>query len=141
MREPPVGLADTMLRGCLRDQYGLIVTALAFLPLGHDASAWAYRVQALERHAYFLKLRPQVANAAGLLVPRALHDHGLNQVVAPLTSATGALWTAAGDYAAILYPFVAGATAMERGLSEPQWIAYGALLRQVHEMNPAPDLA
>jgi spectinomycin phosphotransferase len=61
--------------------------------------------------------------------------------VAPLPTATGALWAAAGGYAAILYPFLAGATGMARGLSEQQWVAYGALLRQVHETVPGPDLA
>jgi spectinomycin phosphotransferase len=141
MREPPVDLADDTVRACLRDQYGLAVTEIAFLPLGHDSSAWAYRARTADQRAYFLKVRTRVANAAGLLVPRALHDRGIARVVAPLPTATGALWAAAGDYAAILYPFVAGATGMERGLSEQQWIAYGALLRQVHEMVPGPDLA
>jgi spectinomycin phosphotransferase len=125
---------------CLRDRYGLAVTQLAFLPLGHDASAWAYCARTADQRAYFLKVRTRIANAAGLLVPRYLHDCGIAQVVAPLPTTTGALWAAAGDYAAILYPFVAGVTGMERGMADQQWIDYGALLRQVHETAPAPHL-
>lgn len=141
MREPPVNLADETLRVSLQAHYGLAVTELTFLPLGHDASAWVYRVRTADDGAYFLKVRLGVASAAGLLVPRFLHDHGIARVVAPLPTASGALWTEAGGYALILYPFVAGATGMERGMAEQQWIDYGALLRQVHATALAPDLA
>jgi spectinomycin phosphotransferase len=89
----------------------------------------------------FVKVRTGVTNEAGLLVPRFLRDQGIARVVAPLPTATGALWASVGDYALILYPFVAGVTGMERGMSDGQWIDYGALLRQVHDPDPAPDVA
>jgi spectinomycin phosphotransferase len=133
MREPPADLADAMLRACLRDRYGLTVTQLTFLPLGHDFSAWVYRAQTADGGSYFLKVRTRVGNEAGLQVPRFLHDYGITQVVAPLPTMTGALWAGAGDYAAILYPFVASTTGMARGMSSQQWIDYGTILRQVHD--------
>ncbi len=141
MREPPVDLADATLRACLRARYGLAVAELAFLPLGHDSSAWVYWVRAADDSTYFLKARLSVANEAGLAVPRYLHDHGIARVVAPLPTTTGALWAEAGGYALILYPFVAGATGRERGMTAQQWIDYGALLRRVHDTTVAPDLA
>lgn len=141
MRELPPDLANDTLCLCLRDRYGLAVTEIVFLPLGHDALAWTYRVQTADQRAYFLKVRTQIANAAGFLVPRALHDRGLTHVVAPLPTATGTLWAAAGNYAVILYPFVVGVTGMERGLTDDQWIAYGALLRRVHDALVTPELA
>lgn len=140
MRERPTDLTDDSLRACLHDQYGLTITQFAFLSLGHDSSAWKYRAQAADGRAYFLKVRAGVANVASLLVPRALRDGGVARIVAPLPTVAGTLWAVAGDYTAILYPFVAGATGMERGMSERQWTTYGALLRQVHETVPAPDL-
>jgi spectinomycin phosphotransferase len=141
MHEPPIDLANETLRACLRARYGLAVTELAFLPLGHDSSAWVYRVRAADDGTYFLKARLGVVNEAGLAVPRYLRDRGIAQVVAPLPTTTGALWADAGDYALILYPFVAGTTGMERGMSEQQWVDYGALLRRVHATAVAPDLA
>jgi spectinomycin phosphotransferase len=141
MREPAANLSDETLRDCLRARYGLAVAELAFLPLGHDSSAWVYRVRTADGGTYFLKARLSVANEAGLAVPRYLHYRGVAQVVAPLPTTTGALWADAGDYALILYPFVAGATGMERGLSDQQWVDYGALLRRVHDTAVAPDLA
>jgi spectinomycin phosphotransferase len=140
MREPPVNLPNETVRACLQARYGLAVVDVTFLPLGHDSSAWVYRVRTAGG-AYFLKARLQVASEAGLLVPRYLIDHGVAQVIAPLPTTAGALWADAGGYALILYPFVAGRTGMERGMSARQWIDYGALLRQIHATAIDPDLA
>ena len=125
----------------MRAHYGLAVTDLAFLPLGHDSSAWVYRVVTPGDRAYFLKVRARVSNEAGLLVPRHLHDRGIARVVAPLPATTGALWAEADGHALILYPFVAGVTGMEHGMTDRQWIDYGALLRQVHATAITPELA
>ncbi|MGN6563923.1 MAG: phosphotransferase [Thermomicrobiales bacterium] len=141
MREPPANLADDTLYSCLRAGYGLDPTELTFLPLGHDASAWVYRMRAAAGRVYFLKVRLSVTNEVGLTVPRFLHDHGVARVIAPLPTTTGTLWTTAGDYALILYPFIAGVTGMERGMSDRQWVDYGALLRQVHDAAVTPELA
>ncbi len=141
MREPPTDLPDETLCACLRARYGLIVDELAFLPIGHDSSAWVYHARTAGDGEYFIKVRTQVTNEPGLLVPRYLRDHGITRVVAPLPTTMGALWTTAGDYALILYPFVNGTTGMERGMSERQWIDYGAILAQIHANTPAADLA
>ena len=140
MREPPANLSGETLRAYLRTHYGLTVAEITFLPLGHDASAWVYRARTAGG-AYFLKVRTRVDNEPGLLVPRYLHDHGVARVVAPRPTGAGALWATAGGYALILYPFIAGTTGMERGMSARQWIDYGALLRQIHEITLSPDLA
>ncbi len=141
MREPPADLSDETLRACLRAHYGLAVNDLTFLPIGHDSSAWVYRARTADDGEYFLKVRTRVTNEPGLLVPRYLRDHGITRVVAPLPTGEGALWTTVAHYALILYPFVAGTTAMERGMSERQWIDYGAILAQIHATAPAADLA
>ncbi len=141
MREPPANLSTEALVAALRDQYGLAATELTFLPLGHDSSAWVYRVELEDGRRFFLKARLGVTNQASLLVPRYLHDHGVTRVVAPIPARSGALWAAAGDYALILYPFIEGATGMERGMAPQQWVDYGAALRQIHATPVAPELA
>ena len=140
MLEPPE-LADHTIIDCLRSQYGLAVADLAFLPLGHDSSAWVYHVQTDAGGSYFLKVRTSVANEPSLLVPRYLQDHGVAHAVAPLPATSRQLWAAAGDFALILYPFIDGTTGMEHGMSDAQWIDYGASLRQIHTTVIAPDLA
>src|SRR5919201_1257586 len=141
MREPPDDLPDDTLGASLPTHYGLAIMAVTFLPLGQDSSAWVYRVQTADDAAYFLKVRKSVANAPGLLVPRFLQDHGVAQVIAPLPTSTGALWTEVAGYSLILYPFIVGTTGMVLGMAPPQWIAYGAILRQIHTTTVAPALA
>jgi spectinomycin phosphotransferase len=141
MHEPPVDLPDDMLAAGLRTHYGLAVTAVTFLPLGQDSSAWVYRVRTADDASHFLKVRTSVTNVPSLLVPRYLHDHGVAQVIAPLPTTTGALWTEVAGYALILYPFIAGTSGMAHGMAPPQWIASGAMLRQIHTTALAPTLA
>lgn len=143
MREPPADLPDDTLRACLRDRYQLAVAELTFLPLGYDSSAWVYRARTTDGETYFVKARMGAVNEPGLLIPRYLRDQGIAHVVAPLPTEEGRLWTTTGQggYAVILYPFVAGTSGMQSGLTERQWIDYGALLRQVHATALAPDLA
>lgn len=141
MREPPVGLSDESLRAALGAWYGLAVTDLTFLPLGHDASAWVYRVEAAGGPPSFLKVRRHVTNPASLLVPHFLHGRGIAQVIAPVPTNTESLWADADGYALTVYPFVAVTTGMEHGMTPQQWIDYGAILRRVHATAVAPDLA
>jgi spectinomycin phosphotransferase len=141
MLEPPADLSNETLRACLDAEYRLAIADLTFLPIGHDASAWVYRAQTADGSASFVKVRRSVTNHASLLVPRYLHDHGVAQVVAPLPTAGSALWTQAGSYAVILYPFVESRTGMHGGMSDRQWIEYGGLLRQIHETSPSAELA
>jgi spectinomycin phosphotransferase len=141
MGEPPADLTDAALRACLRDHYGVVVTQLAYLPIGDDSLAWVYRAQTADSGYYFLKVRTRVGNEAGFHVPRYLYEQGVPQVVAPLPTTTGSLWASVGDYILILYPFIAGVTGMAHGMADQQWIAYGALLRQVHDTAVTPALA
>jgi spectinomycin phosphotransferase len=140
MREPPIDLSPESIRAALRAEYHLEAAELAFLPLGHDSSAWVYRARTPEGATYFLKARLAVENQAALVIPRHLHAHGVAQVAAPVPSVSGALWVAAGSYGLILYPFIAGRAGMEGGMAEGQWAEYGAALRQIHAAPVAAEL-
>ncbi len=139
MREPPADLTDDALGDCLGAQYGLRAREVRFLALGQDSSAWVYEVTA-DSARYFMKVRRNPSNRAGLEVPRFLREHGVDGIVAPMPNAAGTLSSSAAGYAVSLYPFVEGQTAMARGLSGEQWSEYGRMLRQVHTVVPTPDL-
>ena len=117
--------------------YELFANNIAFLPVGHDAHAWAFRADTRDGASYFLKVRRRITNEAGLVIPHFLHDRGVARVVAPLATKLGTLWATAGDYALVVYPFVSGATGMAAGMSDRQWIEYGATLRAIHEVAPS----
>lgn len=141
MREQPALIAPEALAAAVRAAYGLESVELSFLPLGNDSSSWVYRAQPAEGPPRFLKLRAGPLNEPALRVPHLLARLGVEGVVAPIPARDGALWASAGPYTLILYPFVAAESGMAAGLTERQWRAYGAALRQIHAAPVPPELA
>lgn len=140
MLEPPADLPDGTLVASIGTDYGLPISSLTFLPLGHDANAWVYEARTGDGRTLFVKVRLAMNNQAALAVPHHLVASGIEGVVAPLATSDGRLWTNAGRYALIVYPLVSGATAMDAGMSDAQWVEYGRLLRSVHDVPVDVDL-
>jgi spectinomycin phosphotransferase len=134
MREDP-GLDLGEISAGLEAHYGLRVASVAFLPVGHDPNAAAYKIISREGEAYFLKVRFGPVDGTGLLVPRALIELGVPNILAPLRTRSSGLWFPLDDHGGhgILYPFVRGESAMVGGLSDEQWREFGRTLRAVHD--------
>lgn len=140
MREPPK-LADTTIIAALHAQYGILITALSFLPLGSDSASSVYRVDAADGATYLLKVRAGSGfSAASLIVPRFLRDRGVPRIVAPLPTINQTLWVSVNEFALSLYPFIDGRVGADAGLSEEQWRAFGAMVKQIHASQLPPDL-
>jgi spectinomycin phosphotransferase len=125
---------DEAIISALKENYSLSVNSIHFLPVGNDASAWAYRIVTDFEDAYFLKIR-KLFNPPGLFIPRFLKDSGIEQVVAPLVTKNQELAVKIGEFVLILYPFIAGNEAIEVGMTNAQWIEFGSTLKQVHSLN------
>jgi spectinomycin phosphotransferase len=125
-------LEDEKIINCLKDEYGLSVEKLSFLPLGADLNTAVYRVEADDETVYFLKLRRGEFNEASVTVPRYLNDLGIKQIIPPLTTRIGQLWAGLALFKVILYPFVEGHNGFERNLSDQQWVEFGAALKKFH---------
>jgi spectinomycin phosphotransferase len=139
MLEKP-DVQDVTICACLRERYGVSVTELQFLPLGYDAYAWVYRVRAEDGTIYFAKLKRGPIDEAAVGVAHYLKNHGIEQVVAPLATTTRELWARLDNYTLLLYPFIEGNSGMASGLSDQQWIEYGAVLKRIHATHLTPDL-
>jgi spectinomycin phosphotransferase len=129
------GLDAETIAACLDLNYGLRAAAIDFLPIGYDMNAAVYKLRARHGESYFLKIRRGPVNEAGLIVPRALSDLGVPNVLAPLPTRSTRLWCeldATRDHSVVLYPFIEGENAMVVGLSDDQWRVFGATLRAVH---------
>jgi len=134
MREDP-GHTVEEVSACLEACYGLNVASVAFLSVGHDPDAAVYRVVARDGASYFLKVRFGPVHEPSLLVPRALIEHGIRNVLAPLRTRSSELWCPLDgrhDHSLVLYPFVRGENAMVAGLSGNQWREFGRTMRAVH---------
>lgn len=138
MLEKPALHDDTII-ACIRRHYDLPVSRLTFLPIGNDATAWVYRVQA-GANGYFLKVKNGSISQASLAIPRFLNTSGIPQVVAPLPTVDQTLSQPLDDFTLILYPFIEGRSGMEKGLSDAQWIEMGAILNKIHSMTLPDDL-
>jgi len=138
MLEKP-NIPDERIISALQENYSFPVTGVEFLFLGLDSSVWTYRVDA-EHTAFFLKLRKEISNPAGILIPRFLKVQGIQQVMAPLSTKDGEAWACADDFFFILYPFTKGERVMDVGMSDAHWVELGSVLKHLHSMKPTPEL-
>jgi spectinomycin phosphotransferase len=69
------------------------------------------------------------------MIPHALTERGIPNILSPLPTLSDDLWCSLdGDEAnVILYPFIRGQSAMDVGLSDDQWREFGVTLRAVHD--------
>lgn len=124
-----------LIAATVASNYGLAVTDIRFLPIGYDANASVYEVSTEGDESYFLKVRSGSFDAAALEVPRALIDHGVKNILAPIRSKAATLSCPLDSYSLALYPFVRGQDASDVGMSDSQWVEFGEALRQVHDSH------
>lgn len=132
-------LPDQSIIELLREEYGVAIARVEFLPIGDIRSA-KYRLVTDERMAYFLKLIQGRFSEIAVTVSQFLRAQGIRQIVPPLRTIDGRLWTQLDAYTCILYPFIDGQNGFQNPLSEDQWMEFGAALKRVHSADLTPDL-
>jgi spectinomycin phosphotransferase len=133
MLEKP-DLPDELLIACLQHDYGLRIVQVDFLPLGNDLNTAVYRVVADDARPYFLKLRSGAFDEITVAIPRLLSDQGMAQIIAPIATSAGQLWTRVDAFAVILFPFVDGRNGFEVEVSDRQRVEIGAALKHIHTL-------
>jgi spectinomycin phosphotransferase len=134
-------ISDGKIIVALSENYSIRASNIEFLPIGNDASAFAYRVETTNGNSYFLKLKTKLSNFAGLFVPRFLKDNGIEQVIAPLPTKTYELWVKDDEFTFILHPFIAGNEAMKVGMTDAQWTEFGTTLKRIHATELPPSIS
>lgn len=123
---------DEKIIACLRDEYGLKIARITFLPLGADRDTAVYRADAVDGTPYFVKLRRGDFPVTTVIVPKLLHDQGIAQIITPLATRSGNLWAALKDFNVILSPFVEGLEGSEVGLTDQHWVELGRVMKGLH---------
>ena len=139
LTKPPI--ADAAIITHLRDAYAIDAADLAFLPIGADVDSAVYRATAQDGSAYFVKLRRSPFDDLPVRVPWFLRQRGVKQVIPPMPTRTGDLWTRFDKYTLAVFPFVDGVDGYEAALLDPQWIDLGRALRAIHALDLPADLA
>jgi spectinomycin phosphotransferase len=125
-------LDDAVIICALRHAYAISPIDVHFLPIGYDANAWVFRIDCADGLRYFLKVRQGSLYRASLTIPSYLDEQGVRQVVAPIRTVSNTLSTHANGFTLILYPFINGGNGAEVGMTDADWRAFGALLKQIH---------
>jgi spectinomycin phosphotransferase len=136
MLEKPT-IQDELIITGLRDDYGLHVNQLTFLPLGADLNTAVYRVET-GATTFFLKLCKGAFDELSLEIPLFLKTNSLRAIIAPLETQSGQYWAVLGEYRLILYPFIDGKDGYEASLSDAQWLEFGATLQGIHSASLPP---
>lgn len=136
----PPDLSPDVIVARVAAAYGLAIRRVSFLPLGADVNAAVYRLDADDGMAYFLKLRRGDFDEISVDVPAFLRAQGIEQVMAPLATCAGELWTTAHGFTWILYPFMEGDNGYHVALPLAQWRAFGACMRAIHAAELPDDL-
>src|SRR5688572_7995428 len=95
-------LDDIKIIDCLRAAYRLNIVEIAFLPLGADQGTAVYRAVSADETPYFVKLRRSVFDEITVAIPRLLHDQGIRQIITPLATPSGQLWTTVDTFTLML---------------------------------------
>ena len=135
MLEQPA-IDDAEIAAHVMGAFELVVTDVAFLPVGADEHAAAYRITS-DRGDHFLKLRRVALDKARATAElcRFLAGSGPTNVLGPIPGRSGELVTTLQGFVLTLYPFVAGRNGFESPLTESQWIELGRALRAVHDAD------
>jgi spectinomycin phosphotransferase len=141
MQSEPFTIADSQIAAVLQHEYGILMVERSFLPLGHDNYAAVYRILDQQQQPYFLKIRIGAFPQTSLRIPRLLFEAGITNVLAPMRTRTGEITCTLEPYSLVLYPYIAGQNAMERGMTHNQWRVYGSTLRAVHDYQLDPATA
>ncbi len=132
MLEKP-NIEDHAIVDCLQTAYGRAVRAIEFLPIGADRNTAVYRATT-DDTAYFVKLRSGAFDELPVAIAKHLHEQGVTQVIAPLTTQSGQLWADLGDFKVFVSPFIAGRNGYEVALSDAHWIELGRALLAIHHV-------
>ncbi len=139
MLEKP-DIQDESIINCIRNEYGLTIANITFLPLGGDLCTAVYRAVTNDDVSYFCKLRCSEFDEISVELPRFLYEQGIPQIIQPLLSKTGQLWAVLDAFNVILYQFVEGTSGFEVKLTERQWADFGTALQRIHTTKLSPAL-
>lgn len=141
MRDYP-NISTEAISERLRAEYSLEAANIRFLPIGYDLNAAVYEAICSQGETYFVKARRGEINLAGLMTPRALIEHGIPNILAPLRTLRGELFCRLDERVSLaVFPFIRGDNATAKGLTDSQWVEFGMTLNAVHSGGFASRLA
>jgi spectinomycin phosphotransferase len=126
-------ISDQRLIDCLKVAYGIEAAAITQLSGGADLNASVYKVEG-SGQSYFVKLKEGHQHQISIDVLEFLHDRGIRQIIPPVKTVLGLSMHLLEQYTLLVYPFVEGQDGFTMPLSPDQWILFGKVMRQLHDL-------
>lgn len=124
----------------LQQSYDINATAVVPRPVGADANACVFRIDARHDH-WWLKCRNfQVAPAVWDSLHWLRGTLGIEEIVAPWPALAGGASVQRWGLQFTLFPYIEGQSGFEAPLSRAQWRRLGEVLRRLHEAEIPPAL-
>lgn len=120
---------------CLKTYYLVEIAMLHLLPLGADTNAFVYKAESCDHKTYFVKAKRGSSDDMSLAVLELLKSAGIREIIFPIQTIRGDLTQKFNDFSLIVYPFVEGQDGFNRSLTHGQWIQFGKILRQIHDIK------
>ncbi|MEI6690289.1 MAG: phosphotransferase [bacterium] len=130
----PSDFGNNTISTCLTEQYGITPTNILPLEGGADQNASVYHVTTADT-SYLLKLRQGDYDEKPLLIQQYLHNKGIVEVRAPITTLDHRIAATSGAYNLVLYPFIVGKSTAEAPMSLENWVVFGQVMRRIHAMK------
>ena len=127
-------LSQQTIVSILKEQYGIALDSLLFLPIGADLNAAVYKAEA-QGKSYFIKVKRDYNYDISLTITLLLDASGVKQVILPIRTANCEPAVSIENLSLIVYPFIEGEDGFKKDLSLEQWFILGKALRQVHEIE------
>ncbi|MGH2561126.1 MAG: phosphotransferase [Thermomicrobiales bacterium] len=122
----------------LGDAYGLSISSMTFTPKGEES--FCYVARDANGHEYFVRAQDRTLNGhpeAVYVAVAALHDRcGLTQALSPLQTASGSHTWRYDRFTVALFPFIAGTTAFEAGITDEQLDQSARIMAHLHGSDP-----
>jgi spectinomycin phosphotransferase len=128
-------IPDEKIAASVQYDYGLAADTITFLPLGADMNTAVYRIETHDQTPYLFKLRSGDFPPGSVTIPNYLYEQELNQIIPPLPTIDGRLWTTLDQYTVILYPFIEGKNGYEVEMTDEQWLTFGTAMHRFHTTN------
>jgi len=128
-------LSEQHIIDCLKIDYGIDVSKLTVLPLGADMEASVYKAEAHDQSSYFVKLKRGHIHDISAIIIELLRNAGIQHIVPIVQTLRGQTAQRIGDFTLMVYPFIEGQDGFRRDLTEDQWVTFGKVMRQIHEVD------
>jgi spectinomycin phosphotransferase len=132
--------SEKLISDCLKVNYGIDVEVLTPLSLGADVDAFLYKAEAYNHSQCFVKIKRGLQNNTCAIVMSLLRNAGIQHIIPIVKTLSGESNQLLGNFTVMVMPYIEGKDGFSRDLTDDQWILFGRVMREIHEIDVPPPI-